>query len=257
MPVRPSTFRGRGGTDQDHRTPATEPLGQPRTRAVTGAPKGSSARGSQPRKRGGGGAGITKPRRQDPQRQRMVAWAPGQKEGLQLACQLFYSPTGRMEACRHRREHGEYHPDLPLTPVRKRSPCHTPECHCEMKHSQLQLELALGSPSQVKRARVQPTALCPPSPPIVARALSARPAAAQSVNFKYEAGPAGTAARAARDAGRKQNKEERKRAKKERADTEDAAAAAAVFQLMGPASGQRQDDEACGFALLLSASLPF
>jgi len=97
------------------------------------------------------------------------------------------------------------------------------------------------------------------------RALTtARPDAAQSVNFKYEAGAAGMATRAARDEGREQSKEERKRVKqsKTEAEAEARAAAAATVMggLMGPSSDSlrpSQEETACGFALLLSAGMPF
>ena len=78
---------------------------------------------------------------------------------------MYNSPRGRMEACRTRRDHNEYHSDLPLTPIQKNAPCRTPECTCEMKHFHLANQLGLASPSQVERARSNPRPSARPARP--------------------------------------------------------------------------------------------
>ena len=112
-------------------------------------------------KRGGGGAGCTKPRRTDPFRVRQVKEAPGQAEALALANAQFFSPSRKMRACRHQRSTGGYYETLPLSPVAARGPCVTPECHCRMSHSQLARDVPLYSPSQARpRLPLAPLAAC-------------------------------------------------------------------------------------------------
>ena len=96
---------------------------------------------------GGGGAGVSKPKRADPVRQRMVQWVPGQKEALAAANGVFYSPARKLEACRWQRQHGQYHETLPLSG--DASQCRSPECLCRMSHRQLKDQLGLGTPKQV------------------------------------------------------------------------------------------------------------
>ena len=119
-------------------------------------------------KRGGGGAGCTKPRRTDPFRVRQVKEAPGQAEALALANAQFFSPSRKMRACRHQRSTGGYYETLPLSPVAARGPCVTPECRCRMSHRQLALSVPLYSPSQACHP--------PPAPPAcLRRPLRPRP----------------------------------------------------------------------------------
>ena len=119
-------------------------------------------------KRGGGGAGCTKPRRTDPFRVRQVKEAPGQAEALALANAHFFSPSRKLRACREQRSTGTYNETLPLSPVAARGPCVTPECRCRMSHRQLALSVPLYSPSQACHP--------PPAPPAcLRRPLRPRP----------------------------------------------------------------------------------
>ena len=66
-------------------------------------------------RRGGAGAGCTKPRRADPVRARQVSQVPGQAEALREANAHFFSPGRKLAACRRQRSTGAYDETLPLT----------------------------------------------------------------------------------------------------------------------------------------------
>ena len=134
---------------------------QKRPRAEPPRDRPDAPEGPQKRRRGGGGgAGFAKPKRSDPDRQRKVAWVPGQQEGLRAANAIFYSPSKKMQACREQRAQEKHHAVCPLSPVEAR-PCSTPECHCKLSHSQLNLRLSLGDIKQVRPPPPPPPFCCP------------------------------------------------------------------------------------------------
>ena len=233
MGKRPSAHRGQTGIDamysvtKAQRTARKQP-DQSQTPATADPLAGKGGA-----RRGGAGAGCTKPRRADPVRARQVRQVPGQAEALREANAHFFSPGRKLAACRRQRSTGAYDETLPLTPVEER-PCETPECHCRMAHQQLARSIPLGSPSQARPPPARPplsSRLPPPRPrPSPPHPLSPprcphhRPATlptpkyntalpAQSVQAHHLAGPAGRASRATIEAARAAAKQVRVAAK--------------------------------------------
>ena len=158
--------RGAQGCQPDLRVPAfdagpsTAPLLQPGTAAAAAATTGAPDRAPRDGP-GGGGGGKPRPTRSDLEQQLRAQFAPGQEHALAGIHRAFHSPRRRLQACRARRD-GDFHPELPLSPIDKR-PCSTPDgvCNCEISHHKVKNELGLTSVQQVPP---------PPPPPAVVRA---------------------------------------------------------------------------------------
>jgi len=145
--------RGAQGCQPDLRVPAfdagpsTAPLLQPGTAAAAAATTGAPDRAPRDGP-GGGGGGKPRPTRSDLEQQLRAQFAPGQEHALAGIHRAFHSPRRRLQACRARRD-GDFHPELPLSPIDKR-PCSTPNgvCNCEISHHKVKNELGLTSVQQ-------------------------------------------------------------------------------------------------------------
>lgn len=114
----------------------------------------------RPRKKaGGGGRGIARPKRKDPNRRDLMRTDSVQKASIQRALQSSSDSNERLRYCTRQRQTGVYSPTCPLSPPgrtragtqRWRSQTCTDErCECTLSYTSMALEHGLGSPSLVR-----------------------------------------------------------------------------------------------------------